>query len=193
MKTIIRESLAMIVLIAAILLITVLVFFDYIKEDANQPQAAIYEVSKEEQNILKEKEEYDKSKETLVLKSMYSVDSSDLSSFKASGEFKQGQSSPFDETPITEITRDSEGNIYYQINNKTSNTTNNNTNGTNNSNKNQTGNVVKNETNNKTTNTNNNNAQTQSSTQSQQLKEDISTSSPTSGSIMVTQKNGNGK
>lgn len=189
MKTIIRESLAMIVLVAAILLITVLVFFDYIKEDANKPQPAIYEVSKEEQNILKEKEEYEKSKETLVLKSMYSVDSTDLSSLKASGEFKQGQSSPFDETPITEITRDSEGNIYYQINNKTKNTTNNTTNGTNTSNKNQTGNtsnVVKNTTNNQTTNTNNN-------TQTQQIKEDISTSSPSSGSMMVTQKSGNGK
>lgn len=186
MKTIIRESLAMIVLVAAILLITVLVFFDYIKEDANKPQPAIYEVSKEEQNILKEKEEYEKSKETLVLKSMYSVDSTDLSSLKASGEFKQGQSSPFDETPITEITRDSEGNIYYQINNKTKNNT---TNGTNTSNKNQTGNtsnVVKNTTNNQTTNTNNN-------TQTQQIKEDISTSSPSSGSMMVTQKSGNGK
>ena len=182
MKTIIRESLAMIVLVAAILLITVLVFFDYIKEDANQPQPAIYEVGKEEQNILKEKEEYEKSKETLVLKSMYSVDSTDLSSMKASGEFKQGQSSPFDETPITEITRDSEGNIYYQINNKTNNTTN------------------KKDSNNKTTNNTpvNNTTQTPNQnagdkTQAQQIKEDITTSSPSSGSMMVTQKSGNGK
>lgn len=192
MKTIIRESLAMIVLVAAILLITVLVFFDYIKEDANKPQSAIYEVSKEEQNILKEKEEYEKSKETLVLKSMYSVDSSDLSSLKASGEFKQGQSSPFDETPITEITRDSEGNIYYQVNNKTSNNTNNTVNGANNSSKNQTESAVKNNTSNQNTN-NSTDEKAKNNNQSQQLKEDISTSSPSSGSMMVTQKSGNGK
>jgi cytoskeletal protein RodZ len=192
MKTIIRESLAMIVLVAAILLITVLVFFDYIKEDANQPQPAIYEVGKEEQNILKEKEEYEKSKETLVLKSMYSVDSTDLSSMKASGEFKQGQSSPFDETPITEITRDSEGNIYYQINNKTKNTTNNTANTNNTTNKKDSNNKTTNNTPvNNTTQTPNQNAGDK--TQAQQIKEDITTSSPSSGSMMVTQKSGNGK
>lgn len=184
MKTIIREILAMTVLVASIGLITVLVFFDYIKGDANQPQAAIYEISKEEQNILKEKEEYEEDKETLVLSSMYSVDESTLSSLKASGEFKQGQSSPFDEAPIIDVRYDSEGNAYYQVNNRT-NTTNNTTSG------NSTNNITNNVTNNtsNTSNTTNTTNTNNTTNQPQALQEDITTSSASSGSLMLTQKN----
>ena len=71
MKTVIRELLAMIVIVAALALIIVLVFFDYIKEDANQPQAAIYETSREEKNILDEKKKYEEDKQTLTLNSGY--------------------------------------------------------------------------------------------------------------------------
>lgn len=182
MRTIIREGLAMIVLVSAIALITTLVFFDYIKEDANQPQSEIYEVSKEEQNILKEKEEYDEKKETLLLKSMYSVDENELSGLKASGEFSQGQSSPFDETPITDIVHDREGNIYYQINNKTSN----NTVSGNNANSNTVQNNVSNTSNN-TSNTNSNKKN------GAKDNSDLSSPSDNSGSLMVTQKNSGGK
>lgn len=188
MKTIIREILAMIVLVAAIILITVIVFFDYIKGDANQPQPAIYEVSKEEQNILKEKEQYEKNKETLVLKSMYSVDESELSALKASGEFQQGQSSPFDETPIMDILRDSEGNIYYQINNTATkaNTTGNNT----------TSNTAGNNTNSTKENKTQQPANKAGSTntpQAYKADSDISTSSASSGSMETAQRKGMNK
>ena len=55
MKTIIRESIAMIILICAIMLILVTLFFDYIKENSIEISSATYQMSKEEQNILKRK------------------------------------------------------------------------------------------------------------------------------------------
>lgn len=58
MKTIIRESIAMIILICAIMLILVTLFFDYIKENSIEISSATYQMSKEEQNILKEKQKY---------------------------------------------------------------------------------------------------------------------------------------
>ena len=42
MKTVIREALAMIILISAIVLLMLTFFFDYIKDEANEPQAAVY-------------------------------------------------------------------------------------------------------------------------------------------------------
>lgn len=185
MKTVLRELLAMIVIVAAIALIIVLVFFDYIKEDANQPQAAIYETSREEKNILDEKKKYEEDKQTLTLNSGYKIEEADLSNLKASGEFKQGQSSPFAETPVTDILYDREGNVYYQTIDPTlniTNTSNNTTSSGNSSNK-------------STTNTNNTvnrsatpNAQSEQSGRSA----DITSPSAESGSMQVTQK-GTGK
>lgn len=185
MKTVLRELLAMIVIVAAIALIIVLVFFDYIKEDANQPQAAIYETSREEKNILDEKKKYEEDKQTLTLNSGYKIEEADLSNLKASGEFKQGQSSPFAETPVTDILYDREGNVYYQTIDPTlniTNTSNNTTSSGNSSNK-------------STTNTNNTvnrsatpNAQSEQSGRSA----DITSPSTESGSMQVTQR-GTGK
>lgn len=186
MKTVLRELLAMLVIVAAIALIIVLVFFDYIKEDANQPQAAIYETSREEKNILDEKEKYEEDKQTLTLNSGYKIEEADLSNLKASGEFKQGQSSPFAETPVTDILYDREGNVYYQTIDPTLNITNNTT------------------TNNKTTNgntnkstTNTNNTVNRSATPNAQSEQsgrsaDITSPSAESGSMQVTKK-GTGK
>ena len=56
MKTIIREGIAMLILIAAIILVIVMFFFDYIKADSNQPQAATYQMTENEVEILEEKE-----------------------------------------------------------------------------------------------------------------------------------------
>lgn len=162
MKTIFRELLAMIVIVAAAGLITVLIFFDYIKADVNQPQAAIYETSKKEKSILEEKEKYEEDKDTLVLSSAYSIGENELSNMKASGEFQQGQASPFDEIPITDIRVDSEGNVYYQTNATANNNNSGSSNTGNNSsspgNNNSTGNNNSgNNTNNNTNNTGNNN------------------------------------
>ena len=188
MKTVLRELLAMLVIVAAIALIIVLVFFDYIKEDANQPQAAIYETSREEKNILDEKKKYEEDKQTLTLNSGYKIEEADLSNLKASGEFKQGQSSPFAETPVTDILYDREGNVYYQTIDPTLNVTNTTTSTNNNNNNNATNN-------NKNTNNNVNvnrsatpNAQSEQSGRSA----DITSPSAESGSMQVTQK-GTGK
>ena len=48
MKTIIRESIAMIILICAIMLILVTLFFDYIKENSIEISSATYQMSKED-------------------------------------------------------------------------------------------------------------------------------------------------
>ena len=45
MKTVIREIIAMIILVAAIILVTITFFFDYIKDQANQPQSAVIVIS----------------------------------------------------------------------------------------------------------------------------------------------------
>ena len=114
MKTIIREIIAMIILLAAIILVLVMFFFDYIKADSNQPQAATYKMSEEEANIIKEKEEYENSQNRIVLSSGYTVTEEQLKEYKASGELKTGQTNPFDETPITDVLYDGEGNAFFK-------------------------------------------------------------------------------
>lgn len=186
MKTVLRELLAMIVIVAATALIIVLVFFDYIKEDVNQPQAAIYETSREEKNILDEKKKYEEDKQTLTLNSGYKIEEADLSSLKASGEFKQGQSSPFAETPVTDILYDREGNVYYQTIDPTLNITNN----TITNNKTTNGNTNQNTTN--TTNAVDRSAVPNAQSQQSGRSADITSPSAESGSMQVTQK-GTGK
>lgn len=190
-KVIIKETIAMIILIAAIALITILVFFDYIKAEADQPQAAIYQMTPEEENLIAEKQKYTEEKDKLILSSDYSIDEEDLKLFKESGTLTQGQSSPFDEMPITDILYDQAGNAYYNTTNvrkphKTNttnetnnNTTNNQTENTINNDKNQ----VTNTTNQPTTTTNNSTA-TYSYSAHNSYSSDISTSSPSSGTII---------
>lgn len=115
MKTVIREIIAMIILVAAIILVTVTFFFDYIKDQANQPQSAVYKMSDEESAILKERQNYINSQNKIVLSSAYSIDSSDLQNYKVTNQLKTGQSNPFDEAPITDVIYDAAGNAYYQI------------------------------------------------------------------------------
>ena len=75
--------------------------------------SATYQMSKEEQNILKEKQKYLASQNTITLSSGYTVTEDDLNAYKSSGDLKQGQSNPFDETPITEVTYDENSATYY--------------------------------------------------------------------------------
>ena len=193
MKTVVREIIAMIILVIAIGLIVTLVFFEDIKTSADQPQAAIYQASSDEEKILKEKEKYENSQNTLVLSSAYSVNATDLSSYKANGNSVQGQSSPFDELSITDILYDKDGNTFYNVQgNKTSqnqyNTTNNvNQKNTNNqtTNKGTTNNSYTTGTGNTITITPNSNTtkQNQTTNQGKQYSSDISTSSESSGKL----------
>ena len=66
MKKVIREVIAMVILVAAILLLMLTFFFDYIKAESNEPQAAVYEMSENEVAILKEKQDYDESQNKIV-------------------------------------------------------------------------------------------------------------------------------
>ena len=109
MKTVIREIIAMIILVAAIILVTITFFFDYIKDQANQPQSAVYKMSDEESTILKERQNYINSQNKIVLSSAYSIDSSDVQNYKATNQLKTGQSNPFDEAPITDVIYDADG------------------------------------------------------------------------------------
>lgn len=115
MKTIIRESFAMIILICAIMLILITVFFDYIKNNSIEITGATYQLSKEEQKILKEKQNYLENQNKIVLSSGYSITEEDLQSYKASGDLKSGQSNPFDEALVTEIIHDADGSIHYRV------------------------------------------------------------------------------
>ena len=87
----------------------------YIKADSNQPQAATYQMTENEVEILEEKENYIQSQNTIVLTSGYTVTEEELSEYKANGELKTGQANPFDETPITDVLYDAEGNAYYKV------------------------------------------------------------------------------
>ena len=62
---------------------------------------------------LKEKQKYLASQNTITLSSGYTVTEDDLNAYKSSGDLKQGQSNPFDETPITEVTYDENSATYY--------------------------------------------------------------------------------
>ena len=123
MKKIVREIIAMLIFLAAIVLVLIMFFFDYIKTDSNQPQAATYKMSEEEKEILKEKAELENSQNKIVLTSGYTVTESELQEYKASGELKTGQTNPFDETPITDVLYDGEGNAYYKVINNRSEVT----------------------------------------------------------------------
>jgi len=118
MKSIIREVIAMIILIIAILMIVITLFFDYIKENSVEVSAAIYKLSAEEQNILKEKQNYMKSQNSIILSSTYSINNETLSYYKSKGNLVTGQSSPFDETPVTGILYSSDGSSYYDVSNR---------------------------------------------------------------------------
>lgn len=118
MKTIIREILAMIILIAAIMVIIITMFFDYIKENTVEISAATYQLSKDEQDILEEKQKYSNSQNTIVLSSTYTIDANDLSYYKAIGNLTTGQSSPFDEIPVTEVLHSADGKTYYDVENR---------------------------------------------------------------------------
>ena len=173
MKTVIREIIAMIILVAAIILVTITFFFDYIKDQANQPQSAVYKMSDEESTILKERQNYINSQNKIVLSSAYSIDSSDLQNYKATNQLKTGQSNPFDEAPITDVIYDADGKAYYQI-----------TSSINSSNK-TTGTVVRESVAGTTTNTSTN---TNTNNSTYQPDKDITAPSTTSGNL--TQGNG---
>ena len=115
MKTIIREVIALLILLLAILLVIVMFFFDYIKADSNQPQAAIYQLTEDESQILNEKENSIDEQNTIVLSTGYTLTEEQLSQYKANGDLKTGQSNPFDETPVTDVLYDAEGNAYYKV------------------------------------------------------------------------------
>lgn len=115
MKTIIREVIALLILLLAILLVIVMFFFDYIKADSNQPQAAIYQLTEDESQILNEKGNSVEEQNTIVLSTGYTLTEEQLSQYKANGDLKTGQSNPFDETPVTDVLYDAEGNAYYKV------------------------------------------------------------------------------
>lgn len=115
MKTVIREVIAMIILIAAIVLLMLTFFFDYIKAESNEPQAAVYKMSENEANILKDRQKYIESQNKIVLSSAHKLDESDLQQYKVTSQLQTGQSNPFDEVPLTDIIYDAEGNAYYQV------------------------------------------------------------------------------
>lgn len=169
MKSVIREIFAMIILIVAILVIIVTMFFDYIKENSIEVSAAIYQLSEEEQNILKEKQNYANSQNSLVLSSEYTIDGDDLSYYKSTGNLSTGQSSPFDEIPVTDIVYSADGKTYYDIENRVRS-----------SNSTSSGNVVGNYSN--YVESNKNSSQTTST--NNQISNDISSPSVESGSII---------
>lgn len=119
MKNVIREGVAMIVLVAAIVLILYIVFFDYIKDQSNTPKSQVYTQTAEVKNILEEKKKYENETSSITLSSAYAIDSTTLAKYRSSDDLKQGQSSPFDELAITEIEYDREGNAYYKVSSDT--------------------------------------------------------------------------
>lgn len=210
MKQIVKEVMAMIILVAAVSLITILLFFDYIKADADQPQSAVYQMTDDEKEIVAEAKQYTEEKSKLVLSSGYSVDSEDLIQYKQSGNLSQGQASPFDEMPISDVLYDKAGNAYYnatnqnptnsntttsssqRTNNSTTlntintNTTNNNSNKNTNTNGNASNQSTNNNaaTNNQQTQQSNSNSNGNNSSAAQAANSDITTSSPSSGTII---------
>lgn len=116
MKIIIREAIAMVILVAAILLIIIMAFFDYIQDASNIPVAKSYARDKDVRDILESKGEFEKETNTITLSSSsLTVDASMLNQYIASRDLRQGQSTPFDELAITRIEYDQAGNAYYKV------------------------------------------------------------------------------
>ena len=114
MKVIIRETLAMIILIAAIMLIIVMTFFDYIQDESTMPTSAKYVKNEEITNILLSKKEYQYAANSISLSSSSLTVEPDMLSQMVS-QTDLGQSAPFDELPITRIVYDRDGNAYYRV------------------------------------------------------------------------------
>ena len=114
MKVIIRETLAMIILIAAIMLIIVMIFFDYIQDESTMPTSAKYVKNEEITNILLSKKEYQYAANSISLSSSSLTVEPDMLSQMVS-QTDLGQSAPFDELPITRIVYDRDGNAYYRV------------------------------------------------------------------------------
>lgn len=174
MKTIIRESFAMIVLIFAIMLILITIFFDYIKSNSIEITGATYQLSKEEQKIFAEKQNYLESQNKIVLSSSYSITEEDLQNYKASGDYKSGQSNPFDEVLVTEIIHNADGSVHYRVTDPTTTVSNT----TSSISGNGSGTVVTNSNNNSNTN------KTNTTNESNYFANDISAPSVGSGSII---------
>ena len=91
-------------------------FFDYIKDSSNVPEGKAYERSKGVTEVLQSKGKYDSETNSITLSSSsLMVDASMLNGFINSKELRQGQSTPFDELPITRIEYDQAGNAYYKV------------------------------------------------------------------------------
>ena len=114
MKVIIRETLAMIILIAAIMLIIVMTFFVYIQDESTMPTSAKYVKNEEITNILLSKKEYQYAANSISLSSSSLTVEPDMLSQMVS-QTDLGQSAPFDELPITRIVYDRDGNAYYRV------------------------------------------------------------------------------
>ncbi len=114
MKVIIRETVAMIILIAAIMLIIVMTFFDYIQDESTRPTSAKYVKNEEITNILMSKKEYQDAANSISLSSSSLTVEPDMLSQMIS-KYDLGQSAPFDEIPITRIDYDKDGNAYYRV------------------------------------------------------------------------------
>lgn len=118
MKNVIREGLAMIVLVGAILLILIMVFFDFIQDSSNVPVAKPYLRDGNALAILQLKESFEDSENAITLStSSLQVDAEMLNQYVLPNE--TGQSHPFDEAPITRIEYDTAGNAYYKVSDDT--------------------------------------------------------------------------
>lgn len=118
-KSIIKETMFMLLLLATIILAAGVLFYDYIPSSKVVPSVLQYETSK---NITQELSETisDEKEEVIIT---YEVDSKDLNIYEKTKDYNAGNPNPFSYYTTGTVNNNTQNNI-----NKDSNTTNNTTN-----------------------------------------------------------------
>ncbi len=123
MKTVLREIITMALIASVMLLILVLVFYDYLINDNTIPTESKYNRTNEVKQALEDKKDYDTKAEENVIgtltKAAYSIDNSDISEYIAEGVLTQGKVNPFAEMTTEE--NNGENNTNNNGNSNTSN------------------------------------------------------------------------
>lgn len=137
MKNFFREFICMLLISAVLVLILVLVFYDYLVNDNTIPTESKYTRTRDVAQALKDKSDYeDKIQESIIgtlTKAAYNIDDTDINEYIAEGLLTQGKTNPFQElkTQNTETNNENDSN---NSNKNSGNSSNTNTNTNSNSN-----------------------------------------------------------
>lgn len=109
-----KEILCMVLIAAVMLMVLVLVFYDYITDSNNVPEVNKYTQSSDLKEALSDKETFEEEEKSMVVgsltKSAYNIDNRDINSYISEGLLKQGKVNPFANSESLTTQNSSNGN-----------------------------------------------------------------------------------